>query len=165
MLSNPLPLRDIHLPEAISGWPPAIGWWLLAVLMPVTLLLAYKLYNYLTRKTAVKAAKKLLAALQDNGKLDNGQKLAALSVLLRRVAISVSPHTGVAGLTGAAWLEFLDSPLNGTPFSTGVGARLIDAPYRKTPVADAELAQLMTLCENWLAQCVKRKSAPHKKVS
>ena len=24
-----LPLRDIHLPEAIGLWPPAFGWWIL----------------------------------------------------------------------------------------------------------------------------------------
>ena len=28
-----LPLRDIHLPEAVSWWPPAYGWWLLVVLL------------------------------------------------------------------------------------------------------------------------------------
>ena len=26
-------LRDIQPPEAISAWPPAIGWWLLAIIV------------------------------------------------------------------------------------------------------------------------------------
>ena len=27
-----IPLRDLHLPEAIGWWPPAPGWWFLALL-------------------------------------------------------------------------------------------------------------------------------------
>ena len=35
-MNNPDPLaqlRDIHLPDPISGWPPGPGWWLLALLL------------------------------------------------------------------------------------------------------------------------------------
>jgi len=30
---NELPLKDIHLPDAITWWPLAIGWWLLIVMV------------------------------------------------------------------------------------------------------------------------------------
>ncbi len=26
-------LRDLHLPQAVADWPPALGWWLLAGLV------------------------------------------------------------------------------------------------------------------------------------
>ena len=39
---NELPLRDIHLPDAVSWWPPAIGWWLLAIIIVA---LAYGIYK------------------------------------------------------------------------------------------------------------------------
>ena len=27
------PIADIHLPNTVSPWPPAIGWWLLLILI------------------------------------------------------------------------------------------------------------------------------------
>ena len=64
MQPTQLPLKDIHLPEAIGWWPPAIGWWLLAVLIPLSIALLYWIYKRLTRKTAIKTAKKNLAAIK-----------------------------------------------------------------------------------------------------
>ena len=43
-----IPLRDIHLPEVISWWPLAIGWWIL-IALPIILLLCYLLYRYIRR--------------------------------------------------------------------------------------------------------------------
>ncbi|MGH8222486.1 MAG: DUF4381 family protein, partial [Woeseiaceae bacterium] len=33
-----IPLRDLHLPEAVGWWPPAPGWWLLIALAVAALL-------------------------------------------------------------------------------------------------------------------------------
>lgn len=145
-----LDLKDIHLPEAIAWWPPALGWWILAVLIPLLILMLVKIYQHLTRKTAHKTAKKMLADIKQDSSKDNFQKLRELSVLLRRVAISVSPKEDVAGLTGRAWLDFLDSSLTGAPFAEGVGACLASETYRKTPLAEIEITQLISLCEAWL---------------
>ncbi|WP_027148511.1 DUF4381 domain-containing protein [Methylobacter tundripaludum] len=145
-----LDLKDIHEPEAIGWWPPAIGWWVLAVLIPLLIILLVWFYKRLTRKTALKTAKKILAQIKQDTARDNLQKLGEISVLVRRVAISVSPRAKTAGLTGRQWLEFLDTSVKGTPFSEGIGQRLADAPYRKTPPTELEISQLIDLCEDWL---------------
>jgi hypothetical protein len=151
-----LPLKDIHLPEAIGWWPPAIGWWLLVVLIALLIVFLYWFYKRLTRKSAIRAAKKNLAAIKQNPALDNRKKLHELSMLIRRVAISVNPRTEVASLTGRQWLAFLDKSLTGAPFSEGCGQLLADAPYRNTQPTEQEISQLISLCEDWLKAQTKQ---------
>ncbi|WP_027158667.1 DUF4381 domain-containing protein [Methylobacter luteus] len=151
-----LPLKDIHMPEAIGWWPPAIGWWLIAISAPLLIVLLVWLYKRLTRKTAIKTAKKILAQIKQDKRLDNHGKVTELSVLIRRVAISVSPRTQAAGLTGQAWLAYLDCSVTGSPFSEGIGRHLSDAPYRKTQLADEEIPPLISLCEDWLKAQAKK---------
>jgi len=145
-----LDLRDIHLPEAINWWPPAIGWWLLVVLIPLCCWFFIWLYKRITRKTAIKTAKKLLKDIKQDAALDDEQKLIALSALLRRVAISISPRNEIASLTGHAWLSFLDSTIKGSPFTSGAGKVLADMHYRKTNDTEYDISQVITICENWL---------------
>ncbi len=149
MQPTQLPLKDLHLPEAIGWFPPAIGWWLVLILIPLIIWFLYWAYKRLTRKSALKAAKQLLASIKDS-QMDNAQKLAEISALLRRVAISVAPRAETASLTGAAWLAFLDSTLKDAQFTTGRGRCLADAPYRKYAPSEQEISQLINLCENWL---------------
>ena len=156
MPTTQLPLKDIHLPEAIGWWPPAIGWWLLAVFIPLVIAFLYWLYKHLTSKTAIKTAKKNLAAIKHNPELDNNQKLRELSMLIRRVAISVTPRTEVASLTGRQWLAFLDKSVTGAPFSEGCGQLLADAPYRNNPPTELEISQLFSLCEDWFKAQTKQ---------
>ncbi|MGZ5000785.1 MAG: DUF4381 domain-containing protein [Methylomonas sp.] len=147
---EPLPLKDIHLPETSHWWPPAIGWWLLAMLVPLAIFLAIYLYKRLRRQTAFKTARKLLAALRQEKNQAPAQTLAALSTLLRRVAISTTPRAEVASLRGEAWLAYLDASFSDGPFSQGVGRCLVDAQYRKTLPADIDIDALIDLCERWL---------------
>ena len=161
MPANSLPLRDIHLPEAIGWWPPAIGWWLLLVLVPLLAALLFYMFRRITRKTALKTAKKCLAALKQDTSLDERQKLVELSALLRRMAISIAPREQAAGLTGQAWLALLDRPLPDAPFSNGIGRLLVDAPYQQHAPSRAELDQLLQLAEQWLKQCHKARPKSH----
>ncbi len=156
MESGKLPLRDIHLPEAIGWWPPAIGWWILAILIPLLIALMFWLYRYFTRKTAIKAAKKLLLEIKQDTQRENSQKLKDLSALIRRMAISTNVRNECAGLTGQQWLEFLDRSVKGSPFTEGAGRLLADAPYRNNQPTEQEISQLTNLCEDWLNAQTKR---------
>lgn len=149
-MDTQLPLRDIHLPEPIGWWPPALGWWLLLILIPTLIIASWWLYKRITRRTAVKTARKLLRQIRRDTQSDDIDKLRQLSALLRRVAISVAPRRDCAGLTGEDWLRYLDRSVKGSPFSEGVGRCLVNAHYRKTVDEAIDMSAMLELCEQWL---------------
>ena len=142
-------LRDIHLPAPVSFWPPAPGWWLLALVILILVLAAIWLWRRHRRLTYRRTALKQLQQLQQA--LHEGQAatpiIADLSILLRRTAISRYGRQQVAALQGAAWLEFLDRTGRNTPF-TAEGRALLDAPYRRSTTQQA--APLLNLAQRWL---------------
>lgn len=148
-----LPLRDIHLPEEISWWPPAPGWWILAgvFLLAGVGVWYWRGQHERARASAVYAAMRRLhelrAAYQQHD--DPLQLVRELSILLRRMSISTTGREESAGLTGEAWLQCLDTCLPEKPFSSGRGRVLIEAPYRQA-IDPGELAPLLEICEQWL---------------
>lgn len=139
-----LPLRDVHLPEPISWWPPAYGWW--AILITAMILVALLVWwRRRARRLSVvytRELKRIEAAHRGHG---DGSRLAAeLSVLLRRACITAVPGRGAAGLTGPAWLDFLDRIHGARLFNTAAGRVLLEAPYRPSMSVDA--AALVALC-------------------
>ncbi len=146
-MEDSLNLRDIHLPDAISIWPPALGWWVLLILIPLIIYIIWFLFKRLTRRTALKSAKDLLAGIKQQASGDKGQTIRDLSHCLRRFHISNGQREQVAGLSGQAWLLYLDSVVGGTPFSRGIGRCLADAPYQKTIDYDVDINALIELCE------------------
>jgi len=148
-----LPLKGIHLPEPVSWWPPAPGWW---VLLSLIILISFACFYWRRRQrrlflSAVSMAKRELAALQESYQAHNdaGQFVSELSILIRRLSISAFPRTETAGLTGEAWLEFLDSIMSEKVFSEGKGRILIEAPYR-AGIDPEEVTPLVSVCERWI---------------
>jgi len=149
-----LNLRDIALADSVSGWPPALGWWLLLALI---LLLGgvawwgYRRYQKLALKRAVLAE---FAALEARFKQQSELQplLAELSIFLRRVCLSLPDYRQVecAGLQGEAWLKFLDRALASGEFENGVGRLLLQAPYAPRLDNHLELDELLSLLRRWL---------------
>ncbi|MEL7185741.1 MAG: DUF4381 domain-containing protein [Pseudomonadota bacterium] len=128
-----LPLRDLHLPEAVGWWPLAPGWWVLAGCLAI--LAAWQGYRWLQRRRylapqryALRELAQLEATyLQKRDPVTLGKNL---SNLLRRAMLAYAPRDEVAGLTGDAWLEWLDRDLPVPYFHTEGGKSLLELPYR-----------------------------------
>ena len=157
-------LRDIHLPEPVSWWPPAPGWWVLlgTGLVIFAVLYFWKKYRIQQQFTALNLAKAEFSAIEllSQTGADTKEIVTRLSVLLRRLSISLYPRAEVAGLTGEAWLKFLDNPLPTPQFSSGPGRVLLEAPYRPS-VNTSEIKPLLEVCRDWIDAIANNKKGKH----
>jgi len=155
-----LPLKDIHLPQEIIWWPPAPGWWVMLGLFIFILATAYWWHRRRQRilRSAINLARQELVSLQGEYDVhqDARQFIADLSILLRRLSISAFPRRSAASLTGEAWLQFLDAPLQQPAFTKGPGRILIEAPYRPE-VRSVELQPLIAVCRQWIEKLADKK--------
>lgn len=139
-MDNPLPLRDIHLPEPNSWWPPAPGWWMLLLLVIVVVALIWWIRKKYRQRAVVRSAMSQLKTMQHAFKKSQNsqQLLSELSELVRRVMISHYHREDVSSLVGNAWLERLDQALESHEFRKGVGSALAKGPYQQQVEFDEE---------------------------
>jgi len=158
-------LADIHLPGEVSFWPPAPGWWMLAGLLLLSLVLVGRYYyqqGQIRRRlnSALYELDQVYRTWQEKAQLDESQLdkkarnqagldlLYGFNTILKRVALVYYPQTDVAKLTGTNWLRFLDAADQGTDFSEGAGKVLSDGTYR--PVFSADGDALHALTRQWI---------------
>jgi len=146
-------LHPIHLPAPVSWWPPAPGWWLLLLLLIVLIVVAWYVWKKQRKRSDRPSQKQMIAAaLHEYDSVDAAIRSgdtaapAQLSALMRRVAIQMD--TDAAGMTGEAWLAWLDSRWPRNDFSSGAGRMLSDLPYRRATAADIQ--NLSRICRDWL---------------
>jgi hypothetical protein len=150
-----LPLRDLHLPEPIGWWPLAPGWWLVIALVLFALgwllLQAWRKYQFhAPRRYAIRELATLESEyLEHRNPVTLGQQL---SELLRRAMMAYAPRHEVAGLTGEAWLEWLDKDLPVPYFHTEGGKSLLQLPYRDPQgnFSDVDINALLAAVKNRL---------------
>lgn len=152
-------LRDIHLPAPVSWWPPALGWWLLAGAIVLAFGIAWLILTLRARRRLQRRAFVLLAQMerQFQQSQDAIAFAAQLSMLLRRVAVMHFPEQQPAGLTGDAWLDFLDRTGGNGAFRHGPGASLVTAPY--CPRGEFDAAALAKVVRRWLEQATAHRAA------
>ncbi len=128
-----IPIRDLHLPDAVGWWPLAPGWWILITLAVALLAwLGVRAWRAYRVGSARRFALKSLQTIEK--RYDRGENVVTLgrevSELVRRAMLAYAARRDVAGLTGEAWLNWLDADLDTPAFATGPGRALTELPYR-----------------------------------
>ena len=144
-------LRDLHLPGAIENWPPAPGWWILALLCVALIsyffVLLYRFWKKNQyRREGLRALEKLKADYEQTP--DSVNYLEQYSQLLKRICFSCFPRSEVASLTGENWVAFLDHSGNTKEFSMGCGQVLIEGNYSQT--VDFDYLHLHNIGSKWI---------------
>ena len=141
-------LRDIHLPDGVSLFPPAYGWWV--ILGSVLLLLALiELFLILRRKSKKRYALYLLQHIpQDN----IAAAALQISEILRRIC--VFKYKDAAVLYGSAWLDFLNQHSK-NKLGEQAAKLLLDAPYmnpESVSYTQQDLERLRQFSTRWIGE-------------
>ncbi|TVQ87736.1 MAG: DUF4381 domain-containing protein, partial [Chromatiaceae bacterium] len=159
-------LHDIQIILGNPWWPPGPGWWLLAAALASLLWLAWRyrtnwrLYLPLPVLTLGDWRWEAGRALQRlHREAERGAvkpAAAALSELLRRIAMARHGRPACAGLHGQAWLDWLARHDPAGFDWRARGRLLIAAPYAPplpaaaTTAARRELQQLLEATRPWI---------------
>lgn len=144
-------LRDIHLPplpmlETVNGWLATAALILFVAALAAAIWSAQRFFRRRTLRVALRDLARLSSAHARGA--DTTRLARGLSQLLRRYAMTRFPQAGIEGLTGSAWLRFLDAQGGGGAFCHGVGAVLETRPYQADGALDAPA--LIALVRRWL---------------
>jgi len=166
-------LKDIHLPTSEAWWHLPWGMWLLLGLIIIIGIVTILLWPRLSawhqqrgqKKSTLQAIEYELKSIENDylNSHDERALLSALSILLRRVCITLFEKEHAEGLLQDAWINFLDSTWQGNQpsisfTSQNIAALLNTGAYRQT--LDATMQHdsqaLLHLCKQWLDKVVRQ---------
>lgn len=129
-----LPLKDIHLPEAPGFWPLAPGWWILIVVVIISITAAFYISKVLIKKHRQKRAlnQRILSEFKNiqlayNDSKNQHQLACDISAFLRRLILHELKAGDAVSLADDEWIVGLEY-LTGVDLSAHKKA-LVEAPY------------------------------------
>ncbi|MDA1370085.1 MAG: DUF4381 domain-containing protein [Proteobacteria bacterium] len=140
-------LADIHLPQAVSYWPPAPGWWILALLLLITSYFLVKRYlSYITQQRICQHAlaelnrcyREFAAAEGVSRDEANLRYVNAFNSVLRRVALVHFPLANVASLDGREWVDFIREKGDSTGLTEEIATALSYGRFQMTLDVDVD---------------------------
>ena len=141
-------LRPMQLPDPVSWWPMAPGWWLLLVLIIASVwgLLWWLRRRWEDPRRYALAELKNLQACYSSEERDQAALLTHCNQLLKRTALTLYPRHDVASLSGDAWITFLLNSSKGCEVKAL--QCLKEGAYRQNVEYDS--AALIKSCRQWL---------------
>ncbi len=152
--ADSFPLRDIHLSESVTWWPPAIGWWLVLTTMILLFILARFIIWAIRQRALKKSARVEIAKVVANYKFnsDKAGLVQGLSIAFRRIGMSYLDRNQCAGLHGPEWYEQLNRLVPKNRLSEDAIRLLSASPYQKEPQFDSSaIDSLMDAAGKWVA--------------
>lgn len=141
-------LRDIHLPDGVSIFPLAYGWWAILVVLLAVILL-YRIIRLLYIKSKKRYALHLLASVSKQKSLSSA---ASMSEILRRICVYKYPQATV--LIGQQWIDFLNNHSK-SKLDKKTAELLIEAPYlpeKSNRFSNEDIISLYIFCHNWIGE-------------
>jgi hypothetical protein len=136
-------LKNVHLPDAVSIFPLANGWYILIGLILIIMAALIGL-KFLKRKNYKKQVYAILADIEKNLPEET---ISEVSILIKRVAIMKFPEEPVHTMFGTKWLEFLDKTGKTTNFTHGDGHHLQNI-YQNIKLENPE--KFFAVIKQWL---------------
>ena len=127
-------LRGLAMPDAISWWPMAVGWWILLALLLVLITVAVIgirrwRAKQRWRNLAYHEYQAILSQYRAGASKD--QVLMQVSMLFRQISLVLLPREEVASLSGQEWLVTLNTLGDTSDFTQGAGQVLADSLWQK----------------------------------
>ena len=149
-------MRDVHAPDAVAWWPPALGWWLLAAALVVLLgvvLLSWWWRRKRARDWRVDGRYRLRQLARSMNENDPRTVVSELSSLLRRVAMARHGRAECAGLSGDEWLQWLTAKDPAGFDWTEKGRVLLELPYLPpgSGADNQDLRRMVAAAKKWVS--------------
>ena len=147
---NELALRDIHLPEVSLWWPPAPGWWIAVLLLPVLLFMLLWITRWIRHQPLRRVSLHELKRIRQRHESGQDDKavLDEVALLLRRTMISHRGRATFAASAGESWIDQLQQVAGEPGFTTEQLKLLSHDRYR--PDYSCDIEDLLQACERWL---------------
>lgn len=143
-------LKEVHPPEPIGWWPPAIGWWIvLALGLTLGIFIIVFTIKAIRQHRWQKMVSTQLALVSHSGGSE-GDGITQLNRLLKQLLKVKHPTAKVASLHGDSWVNFLMNKYGATSPKIDLTPLAIGA-YK--PSLDVDMAALISDVKTWVKKC------------
>ncbi|WP_018624272.1 DUF4381 domain-containing protein [Kangiella aquimarina] len=151
-------LRDIHLPEGVSWWPLAIGWWIvIAIIITVIVLLIAKA---IVSKRRQRFARYALIELDQVKRNADKDWLMQTHHIMRRASLCYFPKSQVAVMDNKHWVILLYQ--TGSNIWSQQSLQLLEEGIYRNPdsIDSSHQQQFLNEAALWLEQLPNIKQLP-----